>query len=310
MNSLPVCQVRKISYSTFSAMDCDYDGNVKIVEEGNPPFLWIRNGGVMNPVFGTIVSRTFPNRRMHTYEIKLEKGDRLIFCSDGVTQAGMGTPELGLGLRTEGLIRIVLEEIKNYPEISGMDLARYIVKRAEFTEPDRKAKDDISVLSLYCREPRRAVVFTGPPYYAEKDSFYARAFADFAGKKAVCGGTTANIISRELSLPLRSEVQLNAGNLPPVSYMDGVDLVTEGVLTMSKTCEYLESGETSADAAGKLADFLLNGDMITFMVGAKVNQAHYDPNLPVEIAIRKNVIKKIAEILKDKYMKDVIVQYM
>ena len=46
------------------------------------------------------------------------------------------------------------------------------------------------------------------------------------------------------------------------------------------------------------------------MVGARLNQAHYDPNLPVEIEIRKNVVKKIANLLENKFMKKIIIQYM
>lgn len=310
MNSLPVCQVRKISYSTFTALDCDYEGNVKIAEEGNPRFLWIRKNAVMSPAYDTVVSQTFPNRKMRVYELKLEINDRLIFCSDGVTQAGLGSRKYPLGLGEDGLKKLILEEIAQYPDISSRDLARYIVKKAEFANDDRNNHDDTSAVSLYCRNPRRAVVFTGPPYYADKDNFYAKSFAEFKGKKAVCGGTTANLISRELHLPLRSEISLNAGNVPPVLYMDGIDLVTEGVLTLSKACEYLEKGDTSEDAAGQLTEFFLNSDQIVFMVGSKVNQAHYDPNLPVEIAIRRNVIKKITSLLKDKYMKDVKLQYM
>ena len=97
MNSLPVCKVRKISYSTFSAIDCDDYGSAKIVEEGNPEFIWIRNNEVMKPEYETVQSKTFKNRRMKLYKIQLRLGDRLIFCSDGVTQAGLGGGRLKLG---------------------------------------------------------------------------------------------------------------------------------------------------------------------------------------------------------------------
>ena len=92
--------------------------------------------------------------------------------------------------------------------------------------------------------------------------------------------------------------------------MDGIDLVTEGILTLTKACEYLETGENSEDAAGELVKFLLNTDCIIFMVGAKLNQAHYDPNLPIEIEIRKNIIKRMAEVLENKYIKKVTVKYL
>lgn len=310
LNSLPVCQVRKISYSTFSAMDCDDDGNVKIVEEGNPQFLWIHNGEVAEPKHTEITSKTFPNRHMHIYNFKLEEGDRLIFCSDGVTQAALGTKQLKLGLRREGLIKIVRENLEKNPLISSRELSRTIVRQAVSTEPDGKPKDDVSCVCVYFRTPRNSLIFTGPPYYQDKDNYYANVFKDFQGKKAICGGTTASLISRELNIPIKVELSLNMGKLPAISYMEGVDLVTEGILTLTKTLDDLEKGTFEKDAAGKLIDFMLNSDCIQFMVGAKINQAHYDPNMPIEIEVRKNIIKKMKNILETKYMKKVTVKFM
>lgn len=311
MNSLPVCKIRKISYSTFSAIDCDDEGNVKIVEEGNPDFIWIRNDEIMEPDFQEVVSKEFVNRKMKTYRFKVEQGDRLVFCSDGVTQAGLGGPRLRLGLRREGLIEILKEKLPQDNEISSSKLSKYIVNQARNIEVDRNPKDDVSACVLYFREPRQSMIFTGPPYHQEKDPEYSRIFDKFNGKKAICGGTTANLISRELSRPIKSETTISVGNLPACSYMNGVDLITEGILTLTKTLEYLEVGCGAVENAGvKLVKFLLDSDCINFMVGAKLNQAHYDPNLPIEIEIRKNIIKKMAKILEDKYFKKVSIQYI
>ena len=310
MNSLPVCKVRKISYSTFSAIDCDEDGNAQIVEEGNPEFLWIRNGAVLTPEYKEITSKTFSNRHMHVYNLKLEKDDRIIFCSDGVTQAALGTKELRLGVRREGLIEIVLNKLREKPFISSDELSAYIVRQIEIIEPDHKLKDDTSVACFYFRDPRKSIIFTGPPYDMEQDSVYAKSFYTFKGKKAIAGGTTANLIARELNLEITTDRSINMGKLPNVSYMKGVDLVTEGILTLTKTAEYLEIGVAQQDAAGKLMNFLLDTDVIKFLVGAKINQAHYDPNLPIEIEIRKNIIKKISKLLEEKYTKKVEVRFI
>jgi hypothetical protein len=312
MNSLPVCKVRKISYSTFSALDCNDDGTARIVEEGNPQFIWVRKGEVMEAAAKIVTSATFPNRHMHIYNIQLELGDRLIFCSDGVTQAGLGSPALKLGLRREGLIEFLLKKLQDQPDISSRDLSKFIVDCAKRNEVDRKARDDISAVSIYCRQPRESLVFTGPPYHTDKDNACAYAFKRFDGKKAICGGTTANILSRELHTPVEARILINSGNLPPISKMKGVDLVTEGILTLTRACEYLEETETVThnDAAGQLVKFFMESDCINFMVGAKLNQAHYDPNIPVEIEIRKNVIKKMARLLETKYIKNVNVQYI
>ena len=311
MNSLPVCKVRRISYSTFSAIDVDDDGNAKIVEEGNPEFLWIRDNEVMTPSYETIQSKTFKNRKLKVYKLKLKLGDRLIFCSDGVTQAGLGGGRLKLGLRRDGLIVLVKDKLAEHPDISSSEFSNYIVQQARNIETDRQPKDDISACVLYFREPRQALVFTGPPYHQQKDKEYAQMFANFKGKKAIAGGTTANLISRELNRPITMDTTISIGKLPACSYMEGVDLVTEGILTLTKTLEYLESGTQDIDnAAGKFVKFLLDSDCINFMVGAKLNQAHYDPALPIEIEIRKNIIKKIAKVLEEKYFKKVTVQYM
>ena len=311
MNALPVCKVRHISYSTFSAIDVNDDGHAKIVEEGNPEFIWIRNNEVLQPNFETIQSKTFKNRKMKIYKIDLKLGDRLIFCSDGVTQSGLGGGRLKLGLRRDGLIVLLQDKLKEHPDISSSELSHYLVNQARNIETDRRPKDDISACVLYFRDPRESLIFTGPPYHQSKDAEYARMFANFKGKKAICGGTTANLISRELNRPITMDTTISIGKLPSCSYMDGVDLVTEGVLTLTKTLEYLENGTSDIDnAAGKLVNFLLDSDCINFMVEAKLNQAHYDPALPVEIEIRKNIIKKIAEVLQSKYFKKVSIQYI
>ena len=311
MNSLPVCKVRKISYSTFSIIDVNDEGVARIIEEGNPEFLWIKNDEVMNPPYETIQSKTFQNRCMKSYKIHLELGDRLIFCSDGVTQCGLGNGRLKLGLRREGLIELVLAKLQEEPEISSSELSAYIIRQTKNIETNRLPKDDISACVLYFREPRTSLIFTGPPFNQKKDADYAKMFAEFPGKKAICGGTTANLISRELNRPITMDKEISIGKLPSCSYMDGVDLVTEGILTLTETLECLEAGKLDVDnAAGKLIKFLLDSDCINFMVGAKLNQAHYNPALPVEIEIRKNIIRRMATVLQDKYFKKVNVEFM
>ena len=310
MNSLPVCKVRGISYSTFSAIDCYDDGKAIIVEEGNPDFIWIRDGEVLKPECTIIESKNFKNRKMRVYDIKLELNDRIIFCSDGATQVAMGTKTYPLGLERDGLINIILSKLKMDKNISSSELSNYLIKQIELIAPDKKLLDDTSIVSIYCREPRELLVFTGPPYHIEKDNYYANTFKNFKGKKAIAGGTTANIISRELNIPVKTDLSLNVGNLPGIYCMYGVDLVTEGILTLTKTMEYLEDNNYQNDAAGKLMRFMLDSDCISFLVGAQLNQAHYDPNLPIEIEIRKNIVRKIAKILEDKYLKKVKVQFV
>jgi hypothetical protein len=222
----------------------------------------------------------------------------------------MGTKQYPLGLERSGLIKIIMNKLEQEPEISSKKLSEYLVKQIQLIAPNKELKDDTSILSLYCRDPRESLIFTGPPYHQEKDSFFAKSFMEFKGKKAISGGTTANIISRELNIPVIAKLSMNSGRLPGLSEMKGVDLVTEGILTLTKTLEYLESGKPENDAAKTLMEFLLDSDVINFLVGAQMNKAHYDPNLPIEIEIRKNIIKQMASVLEEKYLKKVNVQFV
>lgn len=311
MNSLPICQVRKISYSTFSIIDCNEDGNAKIVEEGNPTFLWIRNNEILEPEVKIVTSSKFENRKMNTYEIQLNPNDRLVFCSDGVTQSGLGSPLYKLGWRRAGLIKFIKEILTNYPDITSRKLSRLIVEEARRKEVSLQAKDDISAMVLHFRAPRQMMILTGPPYFQNQDKEYAELLYNFDGKKAICGGTTANLVARELNLEIKTEMHKDCGNLPACAKMQGIDLVTEGILTLTQAVDYLEGATINyKDAAGKLISLLLDSDCIHFMVGAKLNQAHYDPNLPIELEIRKNIIKKMAKILEEKYMKKITVQFI
>lgn len=311
MNALPVCQVRKISYATFSAVDCRQDGTVRIVEEGNPAFVWMRGKTEMTADYREWTSPNFPDRHLRLYQFQVALGDRLVFCSDGVTQAGLGTPVYPLGWQRSGLITFLTDTITQDPDISSTALSEAVIRRAQTTEEHEQAGDDISCAVLYFRTPRRALIFTGPPYDKMNDAEYCRLFDSFTGKKAICGGTTANLIARELKRDITTPDEVGAGNLPPIAYMPGVDLVTEGILTLTRALDYLEHQELAHnDAAGALVVFLLDSDVIEFMVGATVNQAHYDPSFPIEIEIRRNIIKKMKTVLEDKYFKQAIIHYI
>ena len=307
MNSLPVCKVRGLSYATLSAVECDDEGQVRIVEEGNPGFIWLWGLEERSSGRRAVLSPAFPDRKLETSRFQAESGDRLIICTDGVTQAGLGRPgpQHG-GLGREGLLEILRRRIKMDPNIPSRDLARHIVEEAVAVNPGRRPQDDLSACVIHFRPPRRALVFTGAPYERDKDFYYARIFERFEGRKAICGGTTAKLIARELGRSLQVAGDSARPGLPPLAHMEGADLVTEGLLTLTRALEYLERGQSRAeDPAGALVRFLLQSDALHFMVGAGLNQAHYDPALPVEYELRSNIVKKIAEILKDKYLKNV-----
>ena len=200
------------------------------------------------------------------------------------------------------------------PDISARELAHSIVHQASILDIE-KPKDDISCGVVYFREPRDMLVLTGPPVHHESDSEIAGIFATFPGKKVVSGGTTATIISREMGREVKVNMKSFDKAIPPWSEMEGADMVTEGIITLGAVSEMLEQHreiETSAsrqNAAIRMMNMFLDSDRITFIVGTKINEAHQDPTMPVELEIRRNVIKRIASLLKDKYRKEIRIRY-
>lgn len=312
INTLPQDMVRKISYSTFCIFDIDCLGNTKVIEYESPAVCLFRRGRLIEihkekiPVERKDLENTF----LWVSEFKLEKEDRLICFSDGVSQSGMGSPSMPFGW-DEGVKDFIAELLQQHPDLSAKDLAHKIVLRAERND-NYNLLDDTSCCVVYRRIPRNLLICTGPPYDEKKDLYLAQKVRDFRGKKVLCGGTTATIISRELNLPLTVSLEITDKELPPLSYMEGIDLITEGILTLSKVERLLTQGvpEKSHGPAQELVSLLQDSDKITFIVGTRINVAHQDPNLPVELEIRRNVVKKIKFLLETKFLKDVEISYL
>lgn len=135
------------------------------------------------------------------------------------------------------------------------------------------------------------------------------------GRKVICGGTTANIISRLLNRAIQIDMrQQFHAKVPPSARMEGFDLVTEGTLTLGEVARLLEEGfapeDMKSNAAVRLANMLLDSDVVKFAVGTRINEAHQDPNIPVELDLRRNIVKRIARLLESKHMKRVHIQYL
>lgn len=312
IHTLPQDMVRKISYSTFCIFDTDCFGNTRVVEYESPPFYLFRRGKLQEiqkekiPVARKDLDNTF----LWVSAFKLEKEDRLVCFSDGVSQSGMGTPAMPFGW-DEGVKDYISGLLQQQSDISAKQLARKIVARAERNDGYRLL-DDTSCCVVYRRTPRNLLICTGPPYDEKKDRYLAEKVNSFTGKKVLCGGTTATIVSRELQRPLTVSLEVTDKELPPLSYMEGIDLITEGILTLSKVERLLTEGipEKSQGPAHELVALIQNSDKITFIVGTRINVAHQDPNLPVELEIRRNVVKKIKFLLETKYLKDVEISYL
>ena len=312
MNALPVCRVRNISYATYTIVDIRMQTDISIVEMDNPPFLLIRNGEAISVPFKEVESPSLDERKMKTYSLKALPEDRLVIMSDGISQSGIGTEQLKLGWRVEGCRRFVLDQVCRDPQISARTLASRILAEALDNEVGNKAYDDMTVAVFYFRQPRRLLVLTGPPFHENRDAHFANIFETFKGRKVICGGTTANIVARELNREVVDHLETTDGDIPPIATFEGADLVTEGLLTLTKVAQFLEKGETTTrrNAASMLLERLLESDSIIFLVGTKINEAHQDPTHPMDLEIRRNLIKRIAKILERKYLKDTFVRFI
>ena len=315
MNTLPVCSERKISYATFTIVDIEEDGQTTILNYDNPETIIMREKEHFYPEWQniTLEDQQHKDKEIRACTFKARKEDRILLMSDGITQSGLGRGKYLLGWGQENVEQAVYDQINEQPDISAVKLASVITNRAHAND-GYQAKDDSSVVVVYCREPRRLLLSSGPPFEKKKDRELAGVVEKFNGKKIICGGTTADIVSRELSIPIEDTLEFDDPDLPPISYMEGIDLVTEGILTLSKTAGILENynsrTELGKGPADKIVREILESDEIHMLAGTAINVAHQDPNLPVELEIRRSVIKKIARILEEKFLKEVSLRYI
>ena len=315
MKTLPVCSVRKISYSTFTIVDIEIDGKVRILEYDNPPVIIIRNGEILK-LEPELIKLDVDNGRgeaLRSYSFYPQKEDRLIVCSDGIAQSGLGSKKYPFGWENDNVAIFLREMVAASSDISAKSLASKVVNIAHAND-EYTSKDDTSCAVLYFRNPRKMLICTGPPFEDENDKILGDIVRNFEGVKVVCGATTADIVSRELNAEITDSFEFDDPDLPPVSFMQGVDLVTEGILTLGKVTEMLKVYDNNTrlgkGPADRILKLLLDSDEIHFVVGTRINIAHQDPNLPVELEIRRTVIKRIARILEDKYLKEVNLKFL
>ncbi|HPM05280.1 MAG TPA: SpoIIE family protein phosphatase [Candidatus Cloacimonas sp.] len=308
LETLPVCSSRHIGYSTFTIIDAGFDGRLRIIEHDNPPYAFVRDGRIMPVIKQEIPIKSFRKSHLYYSELELQPEDRVLYYSDGVSQAGMGLPHLPLGWQEKRVEDYILGLVQKNCRISAGQISKDIAQKA--CEYDGyKAADDITCAALYFRNPRRTIVFTGPPYKKEHDAVLAGIAREFSGKKVICGGTTAAILSRELNTSIQVNLKEIKGNLeiPPTANMDGFDLVTEGTITLSRCLSALEEDANldamPESAVRKLMKTLLDSDIIEFVVGTKINDAHQDPALPKDLEIRRNLMKQYCKVLEKKYLK-------
>ena len=315
MNTLPVCSERKMSYSTFTIVDISHEGEVSILEYDNPQTLILRGDKEFDPNWNCVIMQSEKNsgKEIKTCSFFPKKEDRIIFYTDGIAQAGLGSDKFPFGWGRENIREYAFQLIRNNPRISARRISQKIVNAAHKAD-GYFSRDDASCGCVYFREPRKLLVCTGPPYEEENDKKLADVVRNFKGRKILSGATTADIISRELNIEIEDSLRFDDAELPPMSYMDGIDLVTEGILTLTKVTRILKdygpSYEPGNGPADKIVELFRKSDQIHFVIGTRINIAHQDPSLPVDLEIRRTVVKRMAKLLDEKFLKTVTIEYI
>lgn len=296
-NTLPECNVRKLAYSTFTIIKIKDNGEIYMVEYDNPPCFFFRKG-CDYPLDKN--ERIVNGKKIYESHFNMTTEDLLVVTSDGAIHAGVGEL-LNLGWQWEDInsfLRSLADKNSFSSEVSDNLLA--VCNKLY----DNKPGDDTTVLSVKLQHRKYLDLFTGPPAKPEDDTILIDRILRARGLKIISGGTTSNIVSRTFG----EEVFINLTdyqkyNVPPVGFMKGVDLVTEGLITLNATVEILkkiynaiESGENYSlneeDGATLVSRMLIKeATHINIWAGTAVNPAHQNPNLPTEFNIKLKVVK-------------------
>ena len=175
MKTLPECSERKMNYSTFTIIDIEQSRKVTILEYDNPECIIIRDRKIFKPTDqqNIVLGDGRPcNKKIRVCSFKPVKGDRIVFCTDGVTQSGLGTPRFPFGWGNDNMGRFAIDMTKQFPQISARNLAAKILNMA-FRNDGFQSKDDSTCGIIYFREPRELLICTGPPYNKEDDVLLA-----------------------------------------------------------------------------------------------------------------------------------------
>jgi hypothetical protein len=310
IRTLPIDKERRIAYATFSILTINHsEDSFQMINFDNPEPFFVKNGCVERL---EVRKERILGKMITTSSGTLEMGNFISMISDGVLYAGLGTT-MNLGWGWESIAKYMEEVFTHriFAAHSVVNSVMTVTKRLY----DFKPGDDATFVGVLRRKRNRLLVFTGPPLDTGLDHVPVERFLEFTGRKVVCGGTTANIVASFLRTKVETDMSSLTETSPAIGRLPGIDLVTEGILTLSGVLDELErcGGQMEKLTAGHngiylLARELLSADAITFMVGQSINPVYQNPLLPKNISIRRHLVSRITDLLT-KYHKDVQVEY-
>ncbi len=312
--TLPVCQVRQVAYSTFSILQIFHNGEAYLVEFDNPSCVFIRNGKLLEIPYQ---ERIIENKTIREYRFQVTINDCFILMSDGVIHAGVGQL-LNFGWTWKSMADYALNSMRE--TLSASRLATILTKACDDLYMQIPG-DDTTVAVARIINTKVINLLTGPPSDKADDAYMIHEFMKDTSKKIICGGTSANIASRIMDKPIKTSLNYTDPALPPIAWIDDIDLVTEGVLTLSRALvlmkHYVEGNvdeyffeELDKDNGGsKVAKMIIEDcTVLNLYVGKAINEAHQNPGLPFDLSIRMHLVEQIKDTVM-KMGKQVTVKY-
>ncbi len=298
--TLPVCSVRGVAYSTFTLINIVGNRTAEIIQYDNPKVIFIRNGKPMDypksemSIDGKVITKSV---------IKLEENDVIVSMSDGCPHAGIGA-SYNFGWK--------IDKIASF--MADMAFAGHTAKNLSTLLIDEcnrlyggKPGDDATAVVVKVRKREQVNILFGPPSNRDDSNRMMALFFGKSGKHIVCGGTTSSIAAKYLGKPLKASLNFLASDVPPIAEIEGVDLVTEGVITINKVVEYAKDYINDSydkwgyknDAAAQICRLLFeDATDIDFYVGRAVNPAHQNPDLPINFNIKMNLVEELSKYLR------------
>ena len=300
--TLPICSVRGVAYSTFTIIHVVDNETAEIIEFDNPQVIVLRDGS--NYLYKR-TEMSVGGKTVYKSVISLKEGDIFIATSDGCPHAGLGT-RYNFGWKREDIINFMLPMV--YVGYTAKTLATILVDECNRLYGGQPGDDATAcVLKVRRREPVN--ILFGPPAIPDDNERMMSLFFSKEGKHIVCGGTTSSIAAKYLGKPLKASLNFVKSDVPPIAEIEGVDLVTEGVITMNRVVEYAkdtlkdnelyEKWSFGQDGASLICRMLFEeATDINFFVGRAINPAHQNPDLPINFNIKMNLVEELSKSLR------------
>lgn len=299
--TLPICSVRGVAYSTFTIMHIKNNQYAELIEYDNPQVIMLRDGVNYDyPRTEMIVGQ----KKIYHAEIELKEDDVFVLMSDGCPHAGIGTA-FNFGWKRADIISFM--EAVNAGGYTAKTLATMLVDECNKLYGNRPG-DDTTACAVKIRKRVPMNILFGPPSNRDDCNKMMSLFFSKEGKHIVCGGTTSTIAARYLGKPLRASLSFVRSDVPPIAEIEGVDLVTEGVITINRVLTYAkdylannssyEQWGFKRDGASLICRLLFEeATDINFYVGRAVNPAHQNPELPINFNIKMNLVEELSQCL-------------